>query len=172
MGFRVAPAAHREWGRGPYSPLSYQPFLHVLACIYIIYEIWSKGLFHKVTQRWQSTCRPNAPKDVAEHSVADSFPLGSWNHSFMFMLIWEIYKYRKKPPPKTSSSGSCRWILLIHKFITQASKNTWSLLKVEKKCLLLVMSHLHGKLWMPYDYSQISPLQTSSMQWGYLACCK
>lgn len=37
----------------------------------------------------------HAPKDVAERSVAASFPLGWWNHSFMFMLIWEIYKYRK-----------------------------------------------------------------------------
>lgn len=95
MGFRVAPAAHRECGRGPYCPLSSQPFLQVLGCIYIIYEIWSKGLFHKEPQRWQSTCRPNTPPKMLL-SVAASFPLGWWNHSFMFMLIWEIYKYRKE----------------------------------------------------------------------------
>lgn len=33
----------------------------------------------------------HAPKDVA----AASFPLSWWNHSFMFMLIREIYKCRK-----------------------------------------------------------------------------
>lgn len=38
----------------------------------------------------------HTPKDVAERSVAASFPLGWWNCSFMFMLFWEIYKYRKE----------------------------------------------------------------------------
>lgn len=41
----------------------------------------------------------------------------------------------------------------------------------EEMWLLLVMSHLYGKLWMLYDMitAKISPLKTSGVQCGYLA---
>lgn len=50
----------------------------------------------KMAKHMQTT---HTPKDVAECSVAASFPPGWWNHSFMFMLILEIYKYRKEKKP-------------------------------------------------------------------------
>lgn len=45
------------------------------------------------------------------------------------------------------------------------------ILQEEEKWLLLVMSHLHRKLCMPYGMiaAKVSPLKTSGIQCGYLA---
>lgn len=65
-------------------------------CVYIIYEMFKRIVLQSDAKMAKHMQTKHTPKDIAERSAAASFPLGWWNRSFMFMLFWEIYKYRKE----------------------------------------------------------------------------